>query len=695
MVDSRSHDAEKKLPSGQHPVDVIREFNAAWKNGRQPVVASYLNRVSGASAADRVVLAADLIRIDLEHRLRSGEVRLVEEYLHDIPELLDADHELVALLIDEHEMRIESGQTVSLDEYARRFPEHLETLRNELGLTDDRTRPPLTLSQVRTEQNRITAADSERLEPGQVIGDFRVQRRLGAGGVSEVYLARQLSLERDVAVKVTVECDGDTSVGDEGRTMAALAHPQIVSVFAEEQVGCLRLLAMQYVDGPTMADFLKASAVRFHESDERRMPSAADALTLINELSVSDASPRDSPIESYPPGSCRDYLCAVIRDLARALDAAASQGVLHRDVKPANILLTRNGNALLADFNVAVRRETMTTGTTAEQPAVGGTLLYMSPEQLAVLTGSDNEAPIDGRTDLYSLGLVLFEALTANWPFREEQIASDPLIAAGQLQASRLSSSIEFPVRSRWLTSGLKSIISKCLAPRPEDRYQHGRDLAEDLDRFLNHRPLQTAMEPGGLERAMKWMKRSPERAGFLGTAVCFMLLWTIWHVQEIDNFRRWDGMVAGSTETDRVTSGSAAGNRARDADRVGQQLIREGSFAEAAIQFERAAQLNPQMATAWHNLGVARFRLGQFTSALGAFDRSIALGNESGLAYSHRGVTRFALGDHEGAEADFSVARRVAASHERDEVERNQREYEMLRDSNRDTERRWSREQP
>lgn len=694
MNDSSTNDTEGKLPSGKHPADVVREFAAAWEDGRQPEVVSYLNLASGLSNVGRVELAADLIRVDFEHRLRFGEERLVEEYLHDIPELRGAGRELVALLIDEHTMRMESGQTVSLDEYARRFPEHLETLRNELGLTDDRTRSPVELTQARAEQNRSPAADSERLEPGQVIGDFRVQRRLGAGGVSQVYLARQLSLDRDVALKVTAECDGDSSAGDEGRTMAALSHPHIVSVFAEERVGCLRLLAMEFVDGSTMADFLQASAAHFHGSDQRRRPSAADAMLLINEVCASEASRKDSQVCECRPGTCRDYLCEIVRDLARALAAAAAQGVLHGDVKPANILLTRDGKAMLADFNVSLRRETTMAEQVIEPQSVGGTLLYMSPEQLGILTGSDCEARIDERSDLYSLGLVLFEALTGSWPFREGQISSDPLIAAGQLQASRLSSPIEFPSGSRWLTPGLKSIIRKCLAPQPENRYQHAQDLAEDLDRFLHHRPLKTATDPDRLERAVKWIKRSPTGAVIAGIPVLFVLLWVAGGLQENENYDPLNDGFAGGTDPDRVISSAEAAKKARDADRFGQQLIREGDFPAAAIQFERATELNPQMATAWHNLGVARFRLGQFADALGAFDRSIALGNESGLAYSHRAASRFALGDHEGAEADFAVASRVASPHEKDEVERNQQEYEMLRDSGSDGEPRRTREQ-
>jgi Flp pilus assembly protein TadD len=124
------------------------------------------------------------------------------------------------------------------------------------------------------------------------------------------------------------------------------------------------------------------------------------------------------------------------------------------------------------------------------------------------------------------------------------------------------------------------------------------------------------------------------------------------------------------------------AAKRSREADNVGQRLLAERNFSEAAQQFELATKLNPQSATTWHNLGVARFRLGQFADSLSSFDRSIALGNESGLAYSHRAAARFALGDEFGAETDFETAMQVASPDENAEVRANLRDFDTLRAS-------------
>lgn len=651
----------------------VCDFTAAWEAGSRPVVLDYLATRSGSARAE---LAADLIRIDLEHRLRLGEEVHVDEYLRDIPELRDAEVELVALLIDEHALRTEAGQIVTFDEYARRFPEHVDTLRNELGLTDNRTRSPQSLRNTSPETDGRSDGDDESLEPGNVVGDFRIEKLLGAGGVSRVFLATQLSLDRKVALKVTAESDEDTSAGNEGRTMAAFSHPHIVPVFAEERIGRLRLLAMEYVDGLPLSDFLDASRDRFHGSGIRRVAMQSDALSLIRELSSQDQAEEND--QRQDGASCRDFLCGMFRDLAYALAAAAAKGVFHSDVKPANILLTRDGKAMLADFNVSLRQES----NDGEPPQVGGTLLYMSPEQLGILTGSETGIRLDERSDIYSLGLVLFEALTGGWPFLEGNVAADPVAASGQLQASRLSSTIEFPVGNKWLTPGLKSIIEKCLAPQPDSRYQSADELAEDLDRFLNHRPLKTAIDPSLFERTAKWIKRSPVRAILVATVLGTVSLLVVMFRSSNQPQVSPTSEVIGTSSVAVTTLPSDAAKRSREADNAGQRLLVGRNFSEAAKQFELATKLNPQSARSWHNLGVARFRLGEFSDSLSAFDRSVALGNESGLAYSHRAAARFALGDEAGAEKDFERAMNVASHDERDEVQVNVREFEGQRRS-------------
>jgi len=640
----------------------VRDFSAAWDSGSRPVVLDYLETHVGSERAE---LAADLIRIDLQHRLRLGEEVHVEEYLRDIPEFRDAEVELVALLIDEHALRTEAGQVVTLDEYARRFPEHVDTLRNELGLTDDRTRSPQTSGSSPSGPDGLPCSADEQLEPGDVVGGFCIERLLGSGGVSRVFLATQMSLDRQVALKVTVDTEADSVVGNEGRTMASFSHPNIVHVFAEERIGGVRLLAMEYVDGPTLSDFLDDAREHFYGPGVRRVATQSEALSLISEHC--SERPIEKNDQRRDGGSSRDFLCGIIRDLAHALAVAA-----------ASVLLTREGRAMLADFNVSFSQNS----DNGEPPPVGGTLLYMSPEQLGILTGSESDSRLDERSDVYSLGLVLFEVLTGAWPFLEGNVAADPVIASGHLQASRLSSSIEFPAGGKWLTPGLKAIIEKCLAPQPNDRYQSADELAEDLDCFLSHRPLKAASDPSRLERTSKWIKRSPARAMLVATVLGTASLVVVMFRPNDQPPDAPTSEVVGTAGVGPRALPADAAKRSREADNAGQELLAERNFSEAAQQFELATRLNPQSATSWHNLGVARFRLGEFADALSAFDRSIALGNESGLAYSHRAATRFALGDDSGAESDFATAAQIALPCEHAEVARNQAEFDALRES-------------
>lgn len=483
-----------------------------------------------------------------------------------------------------------------------------------------------------TPRDGACAANSPPLDQefaaGTLIGDFQIESLLGRGGLSHVYRARQRSLDRTVALKVTLVRDTDTHNSDEGRTMAAVVHEHIVPVFSEQTVGAFRLLAMGYVAGPTLATFLA----------EQREPRVS-------------------------------FACRTIRDLAQALTHAHQLGILHCDIKPANILFTPDGRAMLTDFNVAVRRDTVH----ASSQPVGGTVAYMAPEHLALLTGRGAPAAVDQRADLYSLGLVLFELLTGAWPFAESDANTDPLSAAAQLQAIRLAATVRFPTNAPRLSPGLRSIVEKCLAPHPADRYQSASELADDLDRFLTDLPLRFAPDPSLRERATKWIRRHPTAtvaavAGLLIGALAIRFESNSLMLAPMDR-----SAVNGPISV-------AAARRAVEWDRRGRELLADRRFGDALSCFDQAVALNSQSASTHHNRGVAQFRLGQFSNACASFDRAIELGNTAALLLSHRAAARFALGDIAGAESDFTRAKEFASDSELGEVLANIREFDSLR---------------
>jgi eukaryotic-like serine/threonine-protein kinase len=250
-----------------------------------------------------------------------------------------------------------------------------------------------------------------QLDAGTQIEDFEIKRVLGRGGFATVYLARQISLDREVALKVS------PIFGQEGRTIAQLEHEGIVGVFSEtsQRAKNLRLIAMQYIPSLTL-ETLENSLVT---------PSGAAVLEAIDEAV---SRPQTLTAEAFRDreriGSMDfvQYVAWLGSRLAEALGHAHSQGILHLDVKPSNILVPASGRPKLTDFNVSSDLEQLANGLPAN---FGGTADYMSPEHKEVFTSGDKPGAarkLDGRSDVYSLGVVLKRllALDRNRKHREE-----------------------------------------------------------------------------------------------------------------------------------------------------------------------------------------------------------------------------------------------------------------------------------
>jgi tetratricopeptide (TPR) repeat protein len=202
--------------------------------------------------------------------------------------------------------------------------------------------------------------------------------------------------------------------------------------------------------------------------------------------------------------------------LADGLAHAHDRGILHLDLKPANVLLTDEGQPMLLDFNMA--RDTK------RRPAgdgVGGTLPYMAPEHLAAFAGEP--VTVDARADVFGLGVILFELLARRRPFPPSTGGTNEVPA---LIAARKAGPGPLRECSRKVSPAVESIVRKCLAPNPADRYQSAQDLGEDLRRQLSHRPLRFAADPSPRERLVKWVRRHPKLAsGTTAAVVCIALV--------------------------------------------------------------------------------------------------------------------------------------------------------------------------
>ena len=266
---------------------------------------------------------------------------------------------------------------------------------------------------------------------GRQIGDYRLLRRLGRGGMADVYLAEQLSLRRQIAFKVLKRelAKDDTYVRRfhmEAQAAAALVHANIVQI---HEVGCAdgtHYIAQEYVAGQNLRELVS-----------RRGPVGAKTAV------------------------------SVLRQTASALTKAAEQGIIHRDIKPENIMLTPGGEVKVADFGLA---RVISNGDSMNLTQTGmtlGTPLYMSPEQV-------EGRPLDPRSDIYSLGVTCYQMLTGEPPFRGETALS-VAVQHVRSQPERLEN------RRPDLPTGLCRIVHKMLAKKPGDRYPDARDLLRDL----------------------------------------------------------------------------------------------------------------------------------------------------------------------------------------------------------------------
>jgi serine/threonine protein kinase len=309
------------------------------------------------------------------------------------------------------------------------------------------------------------------LAPGTIIGDFEILRLLGTGGFASVYLARQISLDRQVALKVSPNC------GDEARSLARLEHRHIVQIFdaTVEPARNLKLLWMQFVPGVTLARLIaKLAQVPWPTWSGRTVLNLLDKLsTEPTTLDLSGLADR-AFLERCDHA---ELTCWFGARLAEALAHAHSQGVIHRDVKPANILVNRYGRPFLADFNISLNAQ-------SGEGIFGGTLSYMAPEHLLALKlGTPAaQAAVDERADLYSLALVLVELLTGQLLLPNARDSMAPAEIMEALIALRQQA----PTSPRALQPAVPELpdrlLRRCLEPAPARRFASAESFMNALD---------------------------------------------------------------------------------------------------------------------------------------------------------------------------------------------------------------------
>ncbi|QEG39584.1 serine/threonine-protein kinase [Roseimaritima ulvae] len=414
----------------------------------------------GELAKKRLVLV-ELIKLDMSEAAANGSVPLIESYMEALPDLLCQESVPLDLVLEELQLRRELGESPRREEYSERFPQ-LSSALLRLPLQNETIAP---LNQ---------GAAPEKLPAGAQLDDFTIIRQLGSGAFAQVYLAHQESMQRLVALKVSQRS------GDEPRALAQLQHPNIVRVYDQRRV-CdpqAHLLYMQYVSGGTLADVLKWSAKRLPEHrDGSLITTSVDE----NLLRAAQPSPEVSSIRKWlTTASWPSTVAWVGIQLARALDYADRRKVLHRDVKPANVLMSAEGIPKLADFNVSA---TGLSGRAGAAAFFGGSLAYMSPEQLRAADATDptEAADLDGRSDIYSLGVLLWEMWQSRRPWSSEQTPSSWSEAISSQRELRELTPADCEVGEDASSRVLHRVLLQTLQLDPAKRPVDGGELAGRL----------------------------------------------------------------------------------------------------------------------------------------------------------------------------------------------------------------------
>jgi WD40 repeat protein/serine/threonine protein kinase len=470
-------------------------------------------------------------------------------------------------LAEEFLARYRKGERPALQEYVDRHPSLAAEIREVF--------PAMALME------HIALSDDARMDGAataaalQQLGDFRIVREIGRGGMGVVYEAEQLSLGRHVALKllplsVLVDAGTRRRFEREARAAAKLHHTNIVPVFGVGEHEGQPYYVMQFIQGqgldavlhelrrlrkggdatgPALSSASKevSAAVvarslltgRFQppeRPDEAgdAAPGASQALTADLPLGEAESPPCPAPADKPSdgpalsgssvtlPGQGGDpsagrmkrltYYQSVAKvglQVAEALDYAHKQGIIHRDIKPSNLLLDTHGTVWVADFGLAKADDG---GDLTHSGEIVGTLRFMPPERFR-----GQSLP---QSDIYSLGLTLYELLTLRPAYEE----GDRLGLIDRLLH-------EMPVPPRQvdprIPRDLETIVSKCLAKDPADRYATAGALAADLQHFLDDEPIR-ARPLGPLERLGRWCRRNPALAGALAAAVAFLLLGTV-----------------------------------------------------------------------------------------------------------------------------------------------------------------------
>ncbi len=501
-------------------------------------------------------VVTELARVDLEHQFEETGTGSASNYLEAFPYVFADEHFRTQIAYEEYRLRRRFNDDVAPAVIGSRYQVNVSGWgKLPLGEAVPTQHAGVCPSSLYTPQ-KLSTESVTYPAVGDRFADYELIAQLGEGAYSRVFLTRQDELARRFVVLKVTPLDAE-----ESDKLARLQHSNIIPIYSVHRQGNLSAICMPFLGATTLADLSSlserwmsldgpaqelVSTVRARQKSTIELVANA-ASTGDDSKSQSSALREGSDQSQHPVGDDRHgsfaglerlstfgYVDALVELMIGAVEGVAHahrRGIIHRDLKPANVLVTDEGSPVVLDFNLAVVAEEL------DVRVVGGTLPYMSPEQLESLRTGDKSQASD---DVFSLGVILYELLSGRLPFASpENHQSFDLDA---LVAQRRQSPISLRSINSRVSPGLKSIVMRCIASERSNRYADAFELLEDLLLHRENRPLRHAADRSLVERASKWSRRHPRLASgttvSLVAAIALLAIATLWWQGRLQNAR-------------------------------------------------------------------------------------------------------------------------------------------------------------